>query len=48
MASVPFADGLASKSKWNRSAARFPQAMNPESQPEFERVILGHRQFQNA
>ncbi len=33
--------------KWNRSAARFPQEMQPEKQPEFERVILGHLQFQN-
>ncbi len=34
--------------KWNRSAAKFPPEMHIDQKPEFERVILGHLQFQNA
>ncbi|HTF89600.1 MAG TPA: tRNA guanosine(34) transglycosylase Tgt [Planctomycetota bacterium] len=34
--------------KWNRSAAKFPSEMHTDQQPDFERVILGHRQFQDS
>ncbi|HUR28447.1 MAG TPA: tRNA guanosine(34) transglycosylase Tgt [Planctomycetota bacterium] len=35
-------------SRWNRSAAKFPPSMQADGRLEFERAIVGHRQFQDA
>jgi queuine tRNA-ribosyltransferase len=34
--------------KWNRSGAKFPSELQLHEHPHFERVILGHEQFQRC